>query len=262
MSFKAVNKGGVSSFESAGLRKTGLVHAFCTRRNGSSPAPFDSLNFSINEGDREENVRQNWQTLSVAYGIASERFFTLRQVHGENILLLDSLDTAGGNGQLEYDAVLTSRRGVALCIKTADCAPVLLADAGLSAIAAVHAGWKGTSLQIAFKAAVSLMEKFGVRPENILAAVGPAIGPCCYEVDSVVRDAMRGTPGSGLFETCAPGKWKFDLPGANREQLLQAGIPRGNISLSGLCTSCRRDMFYSHRAERQTGRQLNFIMIR
>jgi hypothetical protein len=96
---------------------------------------------------------------------------------------------------------------------------------------------------------------------DLLAAIGPAIGPCCYEVDSVVFDAMAGAAVQFFKQTGKQGKWKLDLPGVNRSQLLNMGIPPENISSSGLCTACRTDLFYSHRAEKKTGRQLNFIMI-
>jgi YfiH family protein len=152
-------------------------------------------------------------------------------------------------------------KGVALCVKTADCVPVLLADRNLKAVAAVHAGWRGTSLEIVSRAVAFLGEKFGIEKEDILAAVGPAIRQCCYEVDAVVHDAMAGPAKRFFQQTGRQGKWKLDLPGVNRHQLMQAGVPPQNISDAGLCTACSTDMFFSHRSEKKTGRQINFIMI-
>lgn len=258
--FRLINKGRVAYFESDILKIPGLAHAFCTRDTGVSPPPFNSLNFSVREGDTPENVKENCTILSSAFGIPYGKFFTLRQVHGSSILVLHS--PFSGNGELEHDAMAAREGGVALCIKTADCVPVLLADRNLKAIAAVHAGWRGTSLQIVSKAAAFLFENFGVSRGDLLAAIGPAIGPCCYEVDSVVFDAMAGDAVQFFKQTGEQGKWKLDLPGVNRSQLLKMGIPPENISSSGLCTACRTDLFYSHRAEKQTGRQLNFIMIK
>jgi len=257
--FRFLNKGKVAYFESDILKIPGLVHAFCTREAGISPAPFNSLNFSTREGDAPENVRENFQILSSAFGIPAGEFFTLHQVHGSRIFILDSQFSE--NGELEYDAVISCEQGLTLCVKTADCVPVLLADRNLKAVAAVHAGWRGTSLQIAAKCAAFLFENFGVRRQDLLAAIGPAIGPCCYEVDSVVYDEMARSAAAFFKETGEKGKWKLDLPGVNRSQLLNTGIPPENISCSGLCTACRTDMFFSHRAERMTGRQLNFITL-
>jgi len=257
--FRLINKGRVAYFESDILKIPGLAHAFCTRDSGVSPSPFNSLNFSVREGDAPENIRDNCDILSFEFGIPAGQFFTLRQVHGSSILLLDA--PFPGNGELEYDAMAACEGGIALCVKTADCVPVLLADRNLKAIATVHAGWRGTSLQIVSEAAAFLFENFGVSRGDLLAAIGPAIGPCCYEVDSVVFDAMTGAAGEFFKQTGKQGKWKLDLPGVNRSQLLKMGIPPENISSSGLCTSCRTDLFYSHRAEKKTGRQLNLIMI-
>lgn len=257
--FRYSKKGAVAYFESGLLKIPGLVHAFCTRDSGVSPPPFNSLNFSVREGDSPENVSGNWNLLSAGFGIHAGQFFTLRQVHGNGILIVDS--RSSGSGDLEYDAVASSEKGIALCVKTADCVPVLLADRNLKAVAAVHAGWRGTSLQIVSKMAAFLCEKFGVGSTELLVALGPAIGPCCYEVDSVVREAMSGPAEQFFQQTGKHGKWKLDLPAVNRSQLINVGLPPENISSSGLCTACRTDLFYSHRAEKKTGRQLNFIMI-
>ena len=260
--FELVRQGAIELFESGPMGIPGLQHAFLTRNYGVSPPPFNSLNFSVMEGDTEQNVNGNWERLAGSTGIGAERFLTLKQVHGDRILHFKSaFPLAGVRAGLEYDAVISDARGIALCIKTADCTPVLLADRELKAVAAVHAGWRGTSLQIARKAAQMMCESFGIDPAGLLAAIGPSICSRCYEVDSPVRDAMTGVPGEDLFVPCGPGKWKFDLPGANRLQLLKAGVPESSIFLSGLCTACRTDLFFSHRVERRTGRQLNFIMI-
>jgi hypothetical protein len=139
--FRLINKGRVAYFESDILKIPGLAHAFCTRDSGVSPSPFNSLNFSVREGDTPENVSENCNILSSAFGFPVGQFFTLRQVHGSSILVLDS--PISENGELEHDAIAACEKGIALCIKTADCVPVLLADRNLKAIAAVHAGWRG-----------------------------------------------------------------------------------------------------------------------
>lgn len=257
--FKASQQKNIKFIEAENLKRAGIVHAFCTRLGGISPFPYESLNFSSVEGDLKGNVRENWQILSEAFGIATERFFTVRQVHGDKILVVKTLC---GKGELEYDALVTTEKCLVLGVKTADCVPVLIANKSGELVSAVHAGWRGTSLEISYKTARFIMDQFSIKGTELLAAIGPAIGKCCYQVDSVVHDAIRKIPGAELFAYCGDGKWMFDLPETNRLQLIEAGIPSGNIFSSRACTVCNKNMFFSHRAEQTTGRQLNFILIR
>ncbi|HRR42593.1 MAG TPA: peptidoglycan editing factor PgeF, partial [Syntrophales bacterium] len=164
------------------------------------------------------------------------------------------------------DAVLTARRGVALAVKTADCVPLLLVDREKQVVGVVHAGWRGTALGIAAKAVKTLKERFDSKPVDILAAIGPAVGACCYQVDGKVYDAFKKLSAvrERAFRACqdVEGRWMLDLESANIIQLVEAGIPRENIFSAALCTSCRRDLFFSHRAERGgTGRHLSFIVL-
>ena len=243
-----------------------LTHAFCARRGGVSEGAFTSLNMTAAQGDGEEQVRENWRILGRSFAIPEKSFLVLEQVHKDDVLVIQE-DPAGLCGEKVpvYDACVTQRPGVALCIKTADCVPVLLLDPCRQVIGAVHAGWGGTALRIAAQAVDVMVREFQCRPEDLLAAVGPSIGPCCYEVDERVYVAMRDQDGSGSFFHSAdsPGKWRLDLPLANRCQLIGRGLKSDNIELSGCCTSCRPDLFYSHRrAQGKTGRQVNFILLR
>jgi hypothetical protein len=154
---------------------------------------------------------------------------------------------------------------LALCIKTADCVPVFLTDPVLQIIGAVHAGWKGTALLITEKAVREMVRRFGTRPSDLFAFIGPAIGPCCYEVDNAVYQAMGRQSAHGAFIHAGlqAGKWMLDLPLANYHQLLHAGLLPEHIQTAGLCTACHPELFFSHRAQGgDTGRQLSFIMIR
>ncbi|MDI9570771.1 MAG: peptidoglycan editing factor PgeF [Pseudomonadota bacterium] len=242
-----------------------VVHAFCTRRGGVSSGRFAALNMSGREGETEANVNANWDIVAAAFGLARRQFFRVHQVHGDRIHVVDDADfPIHDRRPRECDAVVTNRPGLALCILTADCAPVLVADPARRVVAAVHAGWRGTALNISGQVVRLLRERFGSPPGELQAAIGPAIGPCCYEVDAVVRAAMDGHPDrEAVFAAQpAPGKWRLDLALANRLQMEAAGIPGGNIRTAALCSSCRQDLFYSHRgAGGQTGRLLNFIMI-
>jgi len=160
---------------------------------------------------------------------------------------------------------VTSRTDLAICVKTADCVPVFLVDRIKKVIAAVHAGWRGTALGITAKSIRLMQNQYGSQPRDLLAAIGPSIGRCCYEVDAAAADAFRNKSNAGDF--LLPGKrkdrWILDLVEANRRQMLDSGVPDAQIEASGLCTACHPDAFFSHRGSGGvTGRQINFMMIK
>lgn len=243
-----------------------LEHAFCTRRGGASQDDYKSLNVSFREGDEEFRVLSNWDFLATAFAIPVEQFLVVNQVHGDAIFTIK----AHGNyfstrDELNYDAIVTSRADLAICIKTADCVPVFLVDKVKKVIAVVHAGWKGTALEISAKVIRLMQKQYGCLPQDILAAIGPSIGKCCYEVDQVTADTFCQQNNSELFLQRGPkkNKWMLDLPEANRRQILDAGVPKNNIEAAGYCTTCNQDMFFSHRGSGGiTGRQVNFMMIK
>jgi YfiH family protein len=243
-----------------------LTHAFCTRQGGGSRDEYSSLNMSFREGDEEFQVLQNWGKLAGSFAIPIENFLVLNQVHGDDILIIKSNESYSSScNELNYDATITSRHGMALCIKTADCVPVFFVDKKKKVIAAVHAGWRGTALGIAAKVIQVMQSKYNSLPQDILAAIGPSIGFCCYEVDSVVADnfAVHKGKNNFLFPVSGKNKWMLDLPEANHQQILDCGVPESNIELSGLCTVCNQDLFFSHRGSGGiTGRQINFLMLK
>jgi len=243
-----------------------LVHAFCTRVGGVSRDEYKGLNLSFKEGDEEFRVLANWDKLATAFEIPMENFLVLNQVHGDDVLVINPLgEFFSSRDQLNYDAIITNRANLAICIKTADCVPVFLVDPVKKAIAAVHAGWKGTALGITDKVARLMKSQYGSEPRELLAAIGPSIGSCCYEVDEPAYNAFRT---HNSFESfLSPGKkknrWMLDLVEANRLQLLDAGLAADHIDASGWCTTCNPDAFFSHRGSGGiTGRQVNFLMIR
>jgi YfiH family protein len=243
-----------------------FFHGFCTRQGGVSEGPWASLNVSTREGDSEAQVRRNYERIATAFGIAVPQFLLVNQVHRDGVLIIDrhSLPFAC-DAPPAFDAIVTDRPGLALCIKTADCVPVFLVDPVRRVIGAVHAGWKGTALQIAEKAVREMVRRFDCRPEDLEAFIGPAIGPCCYEVDVGVYQAMDHHQERDFFFIAGleKGKWMLDLPLANHHQLLRAGLLPEHIQTADLCTACHPELFFSHRAQGgDTGRQLNFIMIR
>jgi hypothetical protein len=270
--FRLRRRGGLSVFEAdllAGIPS--LRHAFSTRRGGSGGGRFAGLNFSFRQGDEAEHVRANWAALSRAFGIAPERFLTVRQVHGNRVWVIDGEEPApvSGGGEAgedapQCDAIVTNRPGIAIGVKTADCVPVLIADPVRRVIAAVHAGWQGTALRIVEQVCAALEARFSCRREDLRAAIGPAIGPCCYEVDGRVREAMAGLSGLELIFSPRerPGRWRLDLALANRLQLRNAGVPASRVAAANLCTACRPDLFFSHRGSGgKTGRHFNFLLM-
>ena len=274
--FRFVRQGGITFCQSTVLGDLDfMLHAFGTRQGGNSTGNFAGLNLSYRQGDEAGQVRANWEALALAFDIAPEQFLTVRQVHGDDVLTIDDSRLiperdAGGPGEereppLCFDAIITNQPGLAIGIKTADCVPILLVDPVRRVIAAVHAGWKGTARRIVSRVCDILRRRFACRMEDLNVAIGPAIGPCCYEVDLRVWEAMGGlseresffhSPGKG-------GRWMLDLALANRLQLLDAGVPEAHVQAAHLCTSCRRHLFFSHRGSGgATGRQFNFILLK
>jgi YfiH family protein len=233
---------------------------------GASEEDYASLNMSFKEGDFESRVLQNWNRLAMAFAIPLDQFITLNQVHGDNIFVIKPYgEYLPMDGVLNYDAIVTNRQNLAICIKTADCVPVFIVDRAKKIIASVHAGWKSTALEISAKVIRLLYEKYGSFPWDILAAIGPAIGPCCFELDEETTYIFRSQKNHKdfLFPGEKLNKWIVDLPEANRRQIMNCGIPEENIDVSNLCTSCRQDLFFSHRGSGGiTGRQINFMMIK
>ncbi len=264
--FSVSKKNSIAYLESPLLKSCDfLTHAFCTRVGGLSRDDYKSMNMSFEEGDEEFRVLGNWDKLATSFDIPLDNFLVLNQVHGDDILVI------GPHGEyftsreaLNYDAVVTNRPNLAICIKTADCVPLFVVDRVKKVIAAVHAGRSGTALEITAKVVRLMRQQYGSLPGDMLAALGPCIGRCCYEVDGEVARAFQCFARAGEFLSAGtrPGRWMLDLVEANRQQLTESGIPAGNIEASGLCTACRTDAFFSYRRSGGiTGRQINFMMI-
>lgn len=236
----------------------GLVHAFLGRTGGVSSGHLASLNLGRREEDRAENLAENKKRAAEAFGTDGDKIFTVSQVHSDRIVIIDRTDTAPEDMKpFEADAIITDIKGISIGILTADCAPLLFLDSGKKVIAAVHAGWKGTASKIASKTVKMMIERFESRPQEIRVAIGPVIGACCYEVGQEVVDAV-GYRGNASVQR--EDKWYLDLPRGNLLQLQEMGI--ADIDVSGICTSCRTDLFFSHRGEKgKTGRQLSFISL-
>jgi YfiH family protein len=217
----------------------GIVHGFSTRRGERtdfSLGPFDSPNPMI----QINRVR----FLSIINAVGWP-LIKLKQVHSGIVVDVD--DTSAASDAVQGDAAVTSLRGVALGVQSADCVPILIADSEGRAVAAVHAGWRGTAARIGRSAATRLIEKFELEPESLRAVIGPHIGVCCYEVgEEVVQGIVDDAAIERRIEWPKP---HLNLAAANRRQLLDAGIPDAHIETSSLCTKCREDLFHSYRRD-------------
>jgi YfiH family protein len=231
----------------------GVPHGFTTRLGGASRGPFESLNLGGAVGDEPACVERNWARLRQATGLA---FARVRQVHGQRVL---HAREPTPSPSLEADAVISDRPGLAACVSVADCVPILLADPDSGAVAAVHAGWRGTLARAAASAVEALARDHGARPGDLLAAIGPSIGPCCYEVSEDLAARFRHEMGPAAGNPRGRQS-RVDLWLANVQVLRQAGLAKERIEVLGRCTACDPERFFSHRRDiGRTGRMVGFV---
>jgi polyphenol oxidase len=273
--------GGLQILELVPLAKLPwLVHGFSTRPGGVSSLDSEKvLNLGFMEWDTRENVLANRRKFQSGLRAAALDLVPLKQVHSDviHIFLQQSADPCTG------DASATNRAGLLLAIQTADCVPILLVDPKKRAVAAIHAGWRGTLSRITQKAVGRMQLEFGSNPVHLLAAIGPSIGPCCYEVaaDFVTKFSAQFADAADYFDQPLSGEepnplqWlnmkppghqpppknvNLDLRKANRSQLLAAGLLAKNIYVSDLCTACHPNLLFSHRRQSpNSGRLMSAI---
>ena len=265
-----------------------LVHGFSTRAGGFSRAYGGSaLNLGFTKDDSKAAVERNRAAFLRELGVGKNPWplVALRQVHSGMIRYVDSPAEA----PLAGDGLITATPGLLLGIQTADCLPIILVDPKHRAVGVFHAGWRGTVKRIVEKGVGEMRLRFGSRPRDLKAAIGPGIHGCCYEVGAEVREKFESqfayaaklfreieesdpvrekypmlfltarAPGHGVL----PKKIFLDLVEANRQQLLAVGVPAKSIEASSLCTNCRTDFLFSYRAERgKTGRMMGVVGIR
>ncbi|WP_373512753.1 peptidoglycan editing factor PgeF [Persicitalea sp.] len=229
-----------------------LIAAESTRHGGVSPFPFDSLNLSVHTADAPENTSENRRRFWQALGIEEHKVATSYQVHGNEVLNITKSGYYEG-----YDALVTRHVGVAVAVTTADCTPILLYDPAQRAIAAIHAGWRGTVGGIVRKTVVKMQNEFGSAPADILAYVGTCIDECSFEVGNEVAGHFLK---QHKYFNLKAGKYYVDLKKANRDQLIGAGLTDSNIQLSPYSTVLNNEDYFSHRLENgKTGRMLACI---
>jgi YfiH family protein len=190
---------------------------------------------------------------AASLGVAAARVWQLTQVHGDAFVIAEG---DAPEARPEADALISNDRSVALVVRAADCVPLLMADTRSGAVAAVHAGWRGTAARVAPAAVKAMGQAFGTRPQDIVAAIGPAIAPCCYEVGPALVDAFAAAGHERhlidrWFQVRRDRKLRLDVPGANRDQLVLAGVPEANVHVAGLCTAMNLDVVTSYRAEKE-----------
>jgi YfiH family protein len=248
-------KNGLPYFEVPELIKIGWAqHAFLTRKGGVSLPPYDTLNLSNENGDREEDINQNKNRIAGTFYFDPKRLVLLNQMHQDKILLLRK-PAVTLPSPMEYDALITDVPNTFLGILTADCLPIFIVDQKKKVVAAIHAGRQGTALHITTKVLEKMDEEFGCTSENLLIAMGPSIGPCCYEID---EDVFR-SEWEPFSTFVGDGKRMVDLAEINIAQMKEEGIKEKQIFRIHLCTSCHIHLFFSYRREGRTGRQLSFI---
>jgi polyphenol oxidase len=275
---------GVTIVQAAALNKLPwLVHGFSTRPGGVSEIDGQKvLNLGAVEWDKRENVEENKRHFQAAVGASDFEFVSLHQIHSDVVRMIH----ASPGKQCKGDALATNRAGLLLGVRTADCSPILVVDPKKRAVAAIHAGWRGTLARIVVKTIGQMQMEFRSNPKDMLAAIGPTIGGCCYEVGTEVAAdfSAKFSNASEFFDELRTGdepnplqwlnmmppghqpppkKVLLDLKKANKLQLLEAGLREQNIFVSNLCTSCNVDRLFSYRKEATTsGRLLSVIGLR
>jgi len=268
--FKVIRAGDTAYLQAPLFTQSGLVdHAFSTRLGGCSDGPLSSLNTAYHTGDREENVIRNRRRFFNLFNYDYRDLVSAVQVHGTDLDVV-KLSRRGegalpGTARRECDALVTTEPGLPLGAYSADCQLIYFISKQRPLAALAHAGWKGTLGGIGPKVVSFLQDQYRVSPDQILAALSPAICPDCYKVDEKTAGLFQsaGWNRTPYLEPAAAGSYKLDIGAINFAQLLAGGIKPENINRSRLCTSCRSDLFYSYRRDRgNTGRMIGFIALK
>lgn len=251
-----------------GLERTGAVrHLFSTREGGVSEGIYKSMNLSYIRGDKKEAVDENFLRIAECMDSKIEDMVCSDQTHTANIRLVSAEDKGKGiirpKDYRDVDGLITNEKSVVLCTFFADCVPLFFVDPVKKAIGLSHSGWRGTVQKIGRKTVEAMGKAFGTKPENIYAAIGPSICQDCYEVSEDVIEEFRAafpgieresSQGKSRKKACPlwfqtkPGKYQLNLWEANRQVMLEAGIPASQIEVTDLCTCCNPELLFSHRA--------------
>ncbi|MEK0313083.1 peptidoglycan editing factor PgeF [Cohnella sp. 56] len=244
-----------------------LTAGFSARGGGQSLAPRASLNTALHVEDDEAAVIANRRAIAEALDWPFEAWTCAEQVHGKRVYRVTSEDRGRGRQSRESaiqdaDALITDESGILLVMYFADCVPLYFYDPKRGALGLAHAGWKGTVADIAAATVAAMSREYGSEPAELYAAIGPSIGGCCYEVDeTVMRQVREVVPDENKFYTASSaGKSRLNLKEINKHLMIKAGIMPSRIEMSGWCTSCSTNLFFSHRMEQgRTGRMMSWL---
>ncbi len=232
-----------------------ILHAFSTRLGGVSEGDFDSMNLCFGRGDSDQNVTDNYRRFCQSVGFDYNTLTASIQIHEANVRRVTAQNKGVGiykpQDETSVDALITNDKGVTLVTYYADCTPIFFVDTGNKAIGLAHAGWRGTVLDISGNVVRSMNKEFDTDPKDLICAVGPVIGKCCYEVseECKLEFSKLFCEESGVITPAeVDGKYMIDLALANKLLLMRSGVKEENIVLSDICTRCNNDLLWSHRA--------------
>ncbi|MBE7029337.1 MAG: peptidoglycan editing factor PgeF [Ruminococcaceae bacterium] len=257
------NSNGFYYITSSLFEKYGIKHLFTTTK---ADCQSEKPDFGFNILNREM-VLSNYKRVAEIFDVSLNNIVKSTQIHQDNIE--EITPTHMGMGIVKEtvfdnaDGIYTKEKNIPLCIFSADCVPILYSDKQNSVVMAVHAGWRGSSLDITGKGVRILKEKYNVKPSDIICAIGPAIGKCCYEVSGeVIEKISEVTKISDFYEKISLDKFYIDLKNINKKLLLNEGVLEENIDVCNFCTKCEKDLFHSYRREKENaGRNAGFIML-
>ena len=237
------------------LSEIGIKNCFTTKCGGMSKGKIEGLNLGFRVFDNKDDVLSNYRLVAEDLGFEFGNMVASKQQHTDNIKIITKTDAGKGVTKTsdisDTDGLVTGEKNIPLVVFSADCFPVLLADKEKKAVAAVHSGWKGTLLDISGKTVEVMKQKFDVRPENIVAAVGAGIGACCFETKEDVASKFD----KKYIDRENNGSYYIDLNRMIKDSLLKRGVLEENVFLSKRCTVCENDLFYSYRSHGdKTGR--------
>lgn len=245
-----------------------IVHCMSTRLGGVSSGECSSLNLGFIRNDSRENVKANFERICSSIGIDTGSLVFSNQVHESSLRIVGESDKGKGFSRDSdikgIDGLLTDTPGVTLVTFYADCVPIFFYDPEKKVIALVHSGWRSTLKNIAGETVKKMVSAFGCSPGSMIAAIGPSIGSCCFEVSmDIYRTFAERYPSSGFYTASATDKWNVDLQAIIRNELISEGLDGGNIHNSGICTKCHKDIFFSHRGDLgATGSLAAFMQLR
>lgn len=264
MSMKQMQKENRIYLQSELLQRTDLVqHGFTSRSGGVSHGKIAGLNLGFRVGDAPDSVRENYRLVADDLSLCYDSMVLSRQTHTDHIRIVGREDSGKGlckeSDIRDTDGLICNLPKIPLVVFTADCVPLLFLDPVQKVVAAVHAGWKGTVKGIAAKTVLLMQSHFHSDPKDILTAVGPSIGPCCFAFG---REDAKVFPDAYL-RPYSDGKVLVDLWQMNRDQLRSVGVRDEHIDISNICTICHAEQYYSYRTQKEhTGRQGAVIMLK